>query len=490
MKEFTLIFPDQLFQNHPALQHGRTVVLAEEFLYFRVQEFHFQRLVLLRAAMRAYAERLKSKGFDVIYIESVELQSRGSLFTKLFEMGVKNIYYAEFADEWLKLDLLNAAEKYQWKLKSSTTPGFFCSEEELRDFFLGKKGFSMAPFYAYQRKKWDLLMEKGKPAGGKFSFDAENRKKIPKGLQIPKVPISQPNDHVDEAISYVLKTFPDAIGKESEFLYSITHEDAAETLNTFIEQRLSLFGDYEDAIQKEESFLFHSVLSPLLNIGLLTPMEVVHKAEQAYKKGIAPLNSVEGFIRQVIGWREYVRACYILLGNRQRQGNYFKHKKPLPKGFWDGTTGIEPIDATIKKIIKTGYCHHIERLMVLGNYLLLMETDPNEVYHWFMAYFVDAYDWVMVPNVYGMSQYADSGLITTKPYISGSNYVLKMSNYRKGDWSEVWDGLFWRFLSKHRKIFGNNPRTNMLLEMYEKNKETILPKILSAEKYSHPRFKH
>ncbi len=180
-------------------------------------------------------------------------------------------------------------------------------------------------------------------------------------------------------------------------------------MEDFIQHRLPLFGTYEDAIVKGESFLFHSVLSPLLNIGLLTPEEVVQEVNKAFKKNKAPLNSVEGFIRQVIGWREYVRACYVLIGNQERIGNFFKHEKALPKGFWKGKTGIEPVDATIQKVLKNGYCHHIERLMILGNFLLLMETDPKEVYRWFMANFVDAYDWVMVPNVYGMSQYADGG---------------------------------------------------------------------------------
>jgi deoxyribodipyrimidine photolyase-related protein len=343
----------------------------------------------------------------------------------------------------------------------------------------------MAQFYAYQRKKFDILMESGKPIGGKFSFDADNRKKIPKGHVTPTVCFDQDPEFVDEAVAYVKKVFPLSIGAGEPFLYPVTRKAAKKALQDFVETRLSLFGDYEDAIRKDESFLYHSVLSPLLNVGLLTPQEVVDAVIKAYRRGAAPLNSVEGFVRQVIGWREYVRACYLVIGNRQRTQNYFKHKRQLPKGFWDGTTGIEPIDSTIKKVIKTGYCHHIERLMVFGNFLLLLEVDPNEVYEWFMGYFVDAYDWVMVSNVYGMSQYADGGMITTKPYISGSNYLLKISDYKKGEWVDVWDGLFWRFLSKHKRLFGSNPRTNMLLEMFEKNRETLVPKIEKAEKYFH-----
>jgi deoxyribodipyrimidine photolyase-related protein len=184
-----------------------------------------------------------------------------------------------------------------------------------------------------------------------------------------------------------------------------------------------------------------------------------------------------------MGWREFMRACYLLRGRDERSGNFFKHRNKLPKGFWEGKTGIEPIDATIERVLKTGYCHHIERLMVLGNFLLLAETDPDAVYEWFMAFFVDAYDWVMVPNIYAMSQYADEGGITTKPYVSGSNYILKMSDYKKGEWCAIWDGLFWRFLSKHEKLFGSNPRTKNLLNLRKKNAKTIDPKIALAEEW-------
>jgi deoxyribodipyrimidine photolyase-related protein len=216
-------------------------------------------------------------------------------------------------------------------------------------------------------------------------------------------------------------------------------------------------------------------LSPLLNIGLITPREVV-KATLAYaEKHSLPLNSLEGFLRQIIGWREFVHASYILDGSSQRSLNFFDFHRKIPKKFWKGATGVLPIDMLIKNVLRTGYCNHIERLMVLGNFLLLTETSPHEVYRWFMGCFVDAYDWVMVPNIYGMSQYADG--------VSGSNYLLKMSNYPKGEWTEIWDGLFWRFLQIHRSIFASNPRTGYLMQLFEKNETTILPKIRKAENW-------
>ena len=209
----------------------------------------------------------------------------------------------------------------------------------------------------------------------------------------------------------------------------------------------------------------------MLNVGLLTPAYVIDHALAYASANEIPINSLEGFIRQILGWREFIRAVYELKGNEERIRNYWGFTRTIPASFWKGTTGIAPIDSTIKKILETGYCHHIERLMVLGNFMLLCEFDPDEVYRWFMEMFIDAYDWVMVPNVYGMSQFADGGLMSTKPYISGSNYLMKMSDYSKGDWQAVWDALFWRFMHVHRDFFLQNPRLGMLIKTFDKMPE-------------------
>lgn len=483
MKEVTLIFPDQLFETHPALELKRPVYLAEEFLFFRVQAFHKQRLVLLRAAMKGYADFLTARGYQVTYIDSSQLKNRGDLFTVLSQKGFEKIHVAEFTDDWLRQDLEKAAIDNSWKLHYYRSPMFLCSEAELKAFFKNKNKYSMAQFYAYQRKRLGILMEGGTPLGGKFSFDKENRKRIPKGCRIPTSYMPKETPLVQNAVKYVEKEFPNAIGEAKPFYYPTTFNEAKNALFDFIKNRLALFGDYEDAIKENESFLFHSVLSPLLNIGLLTPDVILQAVLSSEQEQQIPLNSLEGFIRQIIGWREYIRACYLFKGRRQRSSNHLHHKNPIPEGFWNGTTGIKPIDCTIKRILKTGYCHHIERLMVLGNFLLLIESDPHAVYEWFMAFFVDAYDWVMVPNVYGMSQYADNGEMTTKPYISGSNYILKMSDYPKGDWVDIWDGLFWRFLDKHTPLFDKNPRTKVLVGLLEKNSVSILPKIALAKQW-------
>ncbi|MBZ4201838.1 MAG: hypothetical protein LAC70_01770, partial [Methylovulum sp.] len=255
------------------------------------------------------------------------------------------------------------------------------------------------------------------------------------------------------------------------FIYPTDHAGASLWLDEFLETRFEKFGSYEDAMVGNEHFLHHSVLTPMLNIGLLSPQQIIDKALQVGDNKNIPLNSLEGFIRQIMGWREFIRIVYEREGSHQRTQNFWGFERKIPKSFWLGTTGILPVDNVIQKLLQTGYSHHIERLMVMGNFMLLCEFHPDEVYRWFMEMYVDAYDWVMVPNVYGMSQFADGGLMTTKPYISGSNYLLKMSDYPKGDWTEIWDGLFWRFMYVHRAFFLKNPRMGMLVKMFDKMPE-------------------
>jgi len=217
----------------------------------------------------------------------------------------------------------------------------------------------------------------------------------------------------------------------------------------------------------------------MLNTGLLTPQQIIDATLEYASNHEIPLNSLEGFIRQIIGWREFIRGLYVFRGVEQRTKNFFGFTRKIPASFYDGTTGVEPLDITIKKLLRTGYCHHIERLMVLGNFMLLCEFDPDEVYRWFMELFIDAYDWVMIPNIYGMSQFADSGLMATKPYISGSNYLMKMSDYEKGEWQQTWDALFWRFMHVHRDFFLSNPRLGMLVRSFDKMPEQKRNQLIS-----------
>ncbi|HVG12606.1 MAG TPA: FAD-binding domain-containing protein, partial [Flavisolibacter sp.] len=294
-----------------------------------------------------------------------------------------------------------------------------------------------------------------------------------KGKTPPTVDFGAPNRFCSEAAAYTERHFADNYGTlNSQFIFPTNHTDSKSWLQAFFRTRFADFGAYEDAIVASQNILHHAVLTPMLNTGLLQPMYVVDEALLYASNHEVPLNSVEGFIRQIMGWREFMRAVYQLKGREERITNYWGFTRKIPQSFWSGTTGIQPVDSTIRKVLDTGYCHHIERLMVLGNFMLLCEFDPNEVYRWFMEMFIDAYDWVMVPNVYGMSQFADGGLMSTKPYISGSNYLMKMSDYKKGTWQAVWDGLFWRFMHTHRAFFLQNPRLGMLVGSFDKMPES------------------
>ncbi|MGB3465560.1 MAG: cryptochrome/photolyase family protein, partial [Cyclobacteriaceae bacterium] len=307
------------------------------------------------------------------------------------------------------------------------------------------------------------------PVGGKWSYDDENRKKYPKKKTPPTVSFPDNDEYWKEAVVYVEENFKNNPGKLPESpLYPHTPKSAKNWKKQFFDQRFHGFGDYEDAIVEKESFLHHSILTPMLNVGLLNPIGIIEEAVAYGEENNIPINNVEGFVRQIMGWREFIRGMYEVKGVESRNSNFWGFDRKIPDSFYDGSTGIVPVDETIKKILKTGYCHHIERLMILGNFMLLCEFHPKEVYRWFMELFIDAYDWVMVPNVYGMSQFADGGFFATKPYISGSNYVKKMSDYANGDWQKSWDGLFWRFMHINRDFFMGNPRLKMLIGSYDR----------------------
>jgi deoxyribodipyrimidine photolyase-related protein len=467
----SLIFPHQLFQNNPVLQKGTEVYLVEEALFFNQYQFHQQKLVLHRSSMKFYEQYLKNEGFKVHYIECHDKRSDSKLLIDdLAKKGVKEINIIEVVDNWLMKKIKVACNEHNITLNITESPNFLNTNNSVAEFFNNRKTYFQTDFYTWQRKQRNILLEKdGKPIGGKWTYDAENRSKFPKKEIVPHLPLPKENEFIQEAKIYVQKHFSNNYGDiNGPYLFATNFKDAENWLDEFLNNRFEKFGIYEDAIVTNETVLHHSVLSPMLNIGLLTPNEIIEKAILIGQEKNIPLNSLEGFIRQIMGWREFIKIVYEREGTKQRTTNYWKFTRKIPASFWNGTTGIPPIDSTIKKILKTGYCHHIERLMVLGNFMLLCEFDPNEVYKWFMEMFIDAYDWVMVPNVYGMTQFADGGLMTTKPYISGSNYLMKMSDYEKGEWQGIWDGLFWRFMHEHRSFFLKNPRLGMLIGTFDK----------------------
>ena len=393
-----------------------------------------------------------------------------SLCKQLAAKKTKRLVVAELNDYTLAKRLNAAADKHKLVLEELGSPGFINTCDENRDWRASRKRWFMADFYQWQRKRLDILMENEQPVGGQWSFDEDNRKKLPKAeiSAMPSLPSIKKSATIKRAIESVEADFPDAPGSLDAWHYPVTHASAEKWLDTFLAERFEKFGPYEDAIAAGHNWLHHSVLTPMLNTGLLTPQKVVDKAIDFAHKNKVPLNSVEGFVRQIIGWREFMRATYHDLGVPMRTTNHWQHTRKLPQSFYDGTTGIDPIDDAILRILDTGYCHHIERLMILGGFMFLCEIDPDDIYRWFMEMFIDSYDWVMVPNVYAMSQHADGGAITTKPYFSGSNYVLKMSNYKKGQWSEIWDALFWRWIINNSKQLKGNPRWAMMVRNGEK----------------------
>jgi deoxyribodipyrimidine photolyase-related protein len=475
MKSVALVFPHQLFENTILLEKASEIYIVEEFLFFSQYNFHKQKIAFHRASMKFYETHLQQKNKKIIYIDAQnQLSDIRKLLPYLSNQGVGSIHYYHTTDNWLEKRITTTAQLLQLNVVVYSSPLFFNSIQENEIFFSNKKQFFQTDFYIFQRKKLNILLDENqKPKGGKWSFDADNRLKYPKQKIPPKVVLPQLNFYYKEALEYVQENFSNNYGKLlTNFYYPSTYQETNQWLQQFLHTRFSEFGEYEDAIVEQETFLHHSVLTPMLNVGLITPQAIVVATLQYAQQHNIALNSVEGFIRQIIGWREFIRAVYELKGSQERTMNYWKFTRKIPASFWTGTTGIYPIDQTIKKVLKSGYCHHIERLMVLGNFMLLCEFNPNEVYKWFMEMFIDAYDWVMVTNVYGMSQFADGGLMATKPYISGSNYILKMSNYSKGDWQNVWDGLFWRFMHTHRSFFLKNPRLGMLVHSFDKMDES------------------
>lgn len=471
-----LIFPHQLFAHHPGFELNPDVIaLSEDPLFFGDERypcnFHRQKLVLHRASMQAFKQHIEHTQPCVYFDYAKQASHTAAVAAALSKQGITHMVCCDVVDNILHKRLTQATAEHGISLQWLPTPAFLNQNEHNHDYRAGRKRWFMADFYQHQRKRLNILLDdEQKPQGGQWSFDEDNRKKIPKTAiaAIPQLTFPDENAHINEARIYVAEHCPNAVGRVEQAYYPITHDDAQIWLTQFLQQRFELFGPYEDAIVEDQHWLYHSVLTPMLNIGLLTPSEVVEQALAYAQKHHIPIASVEGFIRQVIGWREFMRATYVGLGVTMRTTNHWRHTRPMPAAFYDGTTGITPIDNCIHRILETGYCHHIERLMVLGGFMFLCEIHPDAIYRWFMEMFVDSYDWVMVTNVYAMSQNADGGLITTKPYFSGSNYVRKMSHYPQGDWCDTWDGLYWRWILNHADELRKNPRWAMMVSTGEK----------------------
>jgi len=451
-----LLYPHQLIENIEKLR-GFKILLIEEPLFFTQYKFHIQKLVLHRASMKFYQNYLEQNDIEVQYCENENY---------LDDYIDENITIYDVVDDWL-------IKKISAKFKNLTildNPNFLNPKDENRFFH---------KYYINRRKDLELFCPNGKPEGGKWSLDEQNRKKMPKDEFLPLKLVFE-NEYIIEAKNYCKKF--DSFGCCDEFLYPVTFDEAKANLGYFLENKFSKYGTYQDAIVKDGKFLFHSNISSSLNIGLLDLNHVIEKSSQAD----VPFNAKEGFIRQVIGWREFMLSIYKSSHVQLRTTNFFEFKNKMPKKILEAKSLITPLDDVIKKLDKTSYNHHIERLMILGNIFLLLEINPDDVYEFFMSSYIDAYDWVMVGNVYGMSGFSDGGSITTKPYISSSNYIVKMSNdYKKSEaWCKIMDGLYWRFLNKYKELFKSNIRMRMQLAILEKMPEEKLQNHLQiAEDY-------
>lgn len=470
-----LVMPHQLFEEHLTAPDGTVFVLVEHDLMFRQYAFHTQKLVLHRVSMRRFAARLRSDGHDVEVVETdARTTSRVALAKVLTRLAPTRVTVYDVVDDWLARDLTATLADVGHDLRTEDvleTPSFLTTRDQLTDHFTGaaKRSARMQTFYTWQRRRLDVLVEPdGSPVGGRWSFDEDNRRKLPRGHPVPVVPAPERHPEVEEAIAWVRRAFPDNPGTAETFAWPTSHQEAEASYELFLSERFAQFGPFEDAISSEHGVVFHSLLTPGLNIGLVSPTHVLARALEVAADQDVPLASLEGFVRQVIGWREYMRATYHLWGRRMRSGNRLGHTRALAPGWWDATTGLDPVDHVLRRVLETGYAHHIERLMVLGNATCLLRTDPDAVYEWFMEMFVDAYDWVMVPNVYAMSQFAAGAAITTKPYVSGSNYLRKQSDLPTGEWTQDWDALYWTFVRDHHDVFAGNPRSRMITSLYDK----------------------
>ena len=472
-----LVFPHQLFREHLDAPEGTAFVLVEDDLFFRQFAFHAQKLILHRASMRRFASRLTEAGYTVHTVDTDGQEQTGPRWRELvLDLDPRRVTFFDPVDDWLgrrTLQILDDVQRRNGSRLAFTaaedvleSPNFLTTRGQIRRWF-DENAARMQHFYSWQRQRLDILVDGDQPVGGQWSFDPENRKKLPKKHPVPEVDFPEPVAEVRDAIAWVKEEFPEAPGDPDAFAWPTSHEEAETAYQQFLDERFAEFGPYEDAISSRHRFLFHSALTPGLNIGLVDPQWVVHQALTSAQEQDVPLASLEGFVRQVIGWREYMRATYVLWGSRMRTSNALHHARSLDRGWWEADVGLAPVDHVLESVAQTGYAHHIERLMVFGNLMCLLRTDPTAVYEWFMEMFVDAYDWVMVPNVYGMSQFAAGEAITTKPYVSGSNYLRKMSDFGSGDWAADWDGLYWTFVADHREVFEANYRSRMMTRMWD-----------------------
>ena len=451
------------------------VEVAEEATYVR---HHQQKIAFLFSAMRHFAAELREEGIRVEYVRLDDPGNTGS-FTGELERVVDQV----------RPDRVIVTEPGEWRVREAMEGWrdrlavpvdirddnrFLCSRAEFAGYAAGRDSYRMEDFYRQMRRKTGLLMDGEGPVGGRWNFDRENRKPLPRAVTPPDAPRFEPDAITREVLDLVAERFGDHFGRLEPFRWAVTRAGALAALKHFVEYRLAEYGDFQDAMRQGADFLYHSVLSPYLNSGLLTPEEVTAAAERAYGDGLAPLNAVEGYVRQVIGWREYVRGVYWLRMPEYARSNALEAHTPLPWFYWSGETDMNCLADCVRSTAENAWAHHIQRLMVTGNFALIAGIEPAQLEEWYLVVYADAYEWVELPNVHGMILYADGGVIGSKPYAASGAYINRMSDYcgrcrydvrqRTGPDACPFNTLYWDFTMRHADRLRSNPRMRMPLD--------------------------
>ena len=475
-----LVLGDQLSHNISSLSDinpERDIILMCEVMSEATSvKHHKKKIVFLFSAMRHFAQELKDKGFQVHYTQLDHPRNRGS-FNGEVEWAIRaqkpnQIVITTPSEMRVLKDIEGWEAALGVPVEIRPDNRFLCSPEEFADWTVGRKQLRMEYFYREMRKKYRILMDGDKPVGGEWNYDRENRKPPREGLKVPETYMSLPDCITQDVIKLVAKNFGTHFGDLELFHFAVTREEALHALDQFIAERLPCFGDYQDAMVQGEPWMYHSHLSLYINCGLLEPLECCQKAEAAYCGGTAPLNAVEGFIRQILGWREYVRGIYWLKMPGYAQENFFRADRKLPKLYWTGETKMNCLRECVLETKQNAYAHHIQRLMVLGNFALIAGLDPKEVNEWYLIVYADAYEWVELPNVSGMSLFADGGYMASKPYAASGSYINRMSNYcqncsykvnrQSGPEACPYNYLYWDFFIRNEDRLKSNPRLGLV----------------------------
>lgn len=493
MTRLILVLGDQLSPGLSALseadQATDIIVMAEvmgEACYVR---HHPKKIAFTFCAMRKFAARLETDGWRVAYTTFNDPENTGTIDGELIRRAAEHnarTVIATEPGEWRLINLLGAMELPVTQLPDTR---FLASHAEFEAWTDGRKELRMEWFYRDMRRKTGLLMDGDKPVGDKWNYDHDNRKAAPKSVTYPGPKPFGPDDITNEVLDLVEAHFGGNFGDLRPFTFATDSEQAQQHLRHWVTHALPQFGDFQDAMLNDNAYLYHSVIGLYLNAGLLDPLDVCKEVEAAYIDGHAPINAVEGFIRQIIGWREYIRGIYFREGPDYTARNALGANRNLPDFFWGGETKMNCVAKTVSQTQTEAYAHHIQRLMVTGNFALLAGLDPAQVHEWYLAVYADAYEWVEAPNVIGMSQFADGGIIASKPYVSSGAYINKMSDYCKscqysvtaktGETACPFNLLYWDFLIRHRDRFSTNPRMGNMYRVWDKMDEPRKTTVLS-----------